>query len=193
MHMHHWLISSRPTFPLKYFSLFRRVFFLSPFCRWENRGFGRLSNQSKASLLVNGKARMQTQSYLCPPLITGLVFLWHLFEIYSFLQILLPLLYSPALFREEGAFLQRSEKRERSWKNKSVMNLFWKMRACEGSVELACREGGYSGPCMCFRRMRGNEGEKQKVNQDRAGSNGRHCYHQQRKGKLYLQKWRVND
>lgn len=52
---------------------------------------------------------------------------------------------------------------------------------------------GYSGLGVCYGRMHGNEWEKQKVNQDRAGPNRRKCDSQQRKGQPCLQKQRVND
>ena len=91
----------------------------------------------KASLLVNGKARVQTRSCRPPHLLTGQIVLSGTFFLTSsFLQI-------SSLF-SCGAFVffpQESKKREKSWKNKSEINLFWKMRVCEGSVELAGSKG----------------------------------------------------
>lgn len=155
----------------------------------------RFSNPSKALLLVNDdKARIQTQSCPFPHSIARLFFLSDTF--------LFTVSYrSSTLFSciiwEGGEFFftpQGSEKRTRPWENKSEMNLFLRRRVCERKCWVGLQKGrGYSGLRMCFWRMHGNEWEKQKVNQDRAGSNGRKCDRQQRKGQSCLQKQRVND
>lgn len=160
-----------------------RVFaLLSPFCRWENWGLGRSHNQTFQSF-----AASKWQSWDANPDLSGSTFNYQVFLplrklfIYSFLQILLLLLlhylgrkrtYSPRAVRrgrglgkisqgwiyfEKGGFVREAL----SWPAERE-RLFWTPHVLRKNA---------------WKRVGETESKP-----DRAGSNGRKCDSQQRKG-----------